>query len=71
MVSPAIFGRILVAKLTIELDENDIDDLIVKVTELRDQATDLWEQSRRLIAEMDDMTAEMRQIIEPFRVQDD
>lgn len=54
------------AKLTIELNESDLDDLIEELTEQRDKVTELWEDSRRLIFEMEDMVDKMKQIVAPF-----
>jgi len=54
------------AKLTIELHESDIDELIEELTKLRGQVTELWDDSRRLIYEMEDMTDKMRKIVAPF-----
>jgi vacuolar-type H+-ATPase subunit H len=54
------------AKLTIELNESDLDDLIEELTEQRDKVTELWEDSRRLIHEMEDMVDKMKQIVAPF-----
>lgn len=66
MVSAALFGLVVMAKLTIELNESDLDDLIEELTEQRDKVTELWEDSRRLIHEMEDMVDKMKQIVAPF-----
>lgn len=59
------------AKLTIELNESDIDELIEELTKQRDKVTELWEDSRRLIHEMEDMTDKMKQIVSPYRTDEE
>jgi hypothetical protein len=59
------------AKLTIELNESDIDELIEELTKQRDKVTELWEDSRRLIHEMEDMVDKMKQIVSPYRTDEE
>ena len=59
------------AKLTIELNESDIDELIEELTKQRDKVTELWEDSRRLIHEMEDMVDKMKQIVSPYRIDEE
>jgi hypothetical protein len=59
------------AKLTIELNESDIDELIEELTKQLDKVTELWEDSRRLIHEMEDMVDKMKQIVSPYRTDEE
>jgi hypothetical protein len=59
------------AKLTIELNESDIDELIEELTKQRDKVTELWEDSRPLIHEMEDMVDKMKQIVSPYRTDEE
>ena len=63
MVPAAVFGRVLMAKMTLEFDNDDLDELVAELVKLRNRATKLMVRSENMVTDMRKMVDDMENFI--------
>ena len=63
MVQTTVFGRVLMAKMTLEFDNDDLDELVLELVKLRNRATKLMVRSENMVIDMQKMVDDMENFI--------
>ena len=63
MVPAAVFGRVLMAKMTLEFDNDDLDELVLELVKLWNRATKLMVRSENMVTDMRKMVDGMENFI--------